>query len=110
MKDVLDGKNPSACTTYPPGTTQFWTDLFSQKSPLINDPITYGDVDLLGLVSAKEVIWLKNLVDRPSVPSPDGLKTTVSLDIPNDRLHLAYTCVLASGGSPVVYGKLLGLC
>ena len=102
VKDVLDGKDPLASTTFPPGTAQYWVGLFSRESPPIPN-IEYGDVDLLEPVSPEEITWLKKTIDRSSAPGPDGLTSAQFLELLNDRLQTAYTLVLQSGESSEVW-------
>ena len=103
IRDVLDGKDPLAFMTFPPGTDQYWVDLFSRESPPVPDIDYDGTVDLLGPISPEEILWLKKTVDQSSAPSPDGLTIAQFLALPNDRMQTAYTLVLQSGESSEVW-------
>ena len=85
----------------PPGTCDYWTNLFGRPSPDFVFPTRFGQANILHPLSLEEVRWIKKSVTPGSASGPDGLSTRDFKRIPDSDLQELYDAKLAWGRSSI---------
>ena len=97
VRDLLCGRDPLSATTFPDGTKEFWTELFSRPSPVVQQTYNYGDIDILYPITLQEVQWVKKTITLGSAPGPDGLTSADFKNMPDLQVQTAYCAKLQWG-------------
>ena len=94
VRDILAGKDPLSVPTIPPGTKDYWVDLFTRPSPPILEEFIYGRIDILNPITLEEIQWLKGTISVGSAPGPDGLSSLDLKRVPDEELLRVYNLKL----------------
>ena len=100
-RDILNGKDPLSVATPPPGTREYWSNLFGRPSPDFRLPTHYGQASILEPLSLEEIRWLKKTVTPGSASGPDGLSSKDFKRISDADLQELYNLKRAWGQSTI---------
>ena len=101
VRDILNGKDPLSVATPPPGTREYWSNLFGRPSPDFDFPTQFGQASILDPLSLEEIAWLKKTVTPGSASGPDGLSSKDFKQISDADLQELYNLKLTWGQSTI---------